>query len=261
MKIYTVDAFTDQPFHGNQAAVCILDSHRSDEWMQSIASEMNLAETAFLQKQGEQYSLRWFTPEVEVDLCGHATLASAHILWEQQYEMANEIRFMTKSGLLTTRKNGNWIELNFPLEIEQECVPPAELAEGLGVSFQYTGRNRLDYIVEVADEDTLIGLQPNFNVLKRVDTRGIIVTSRTNRPGIDFVSRFFCPAIGVNEDPVTGSAHCCLGPYWKNKLDKSELTAMQLSKRQGYLQLSVQDNRILIKGQAITTLKGTLHVD
>lgn len=260
MNIYIVDAFTDKPYKGNPAAVLILKTEKPDHWMQSIAKEMNLSETAFLHRQGEEYSLRWFTPETEVDLCGHATLASAHILWEEQFFNGEEIRFTTKSGLLTATRDGNWIQMNFPLEIEQKCVPPRELIEGLGVPYRYIGKNRLDYIVEIEDEETLKGLRPNFDLWKSIN-RGVIITSKSNRPGIDFVSRCFYPALGINEDPVTGSAHCCLGPYWQGKLKKNELTAHQLSNREGVLRVTILEERILISGQAITTLKGKLAAE
>lgn len=260
MNIYIVDAFTDKPYKGNPAAVLILKTEKPDHWMQSIAKEMNLSETTFLHRQGEEYSLRWFTPETEVDLCGHATLASAHILWEEQFFNGEEIRFTTKSGLLTATRDGNWIQMNFPLEIEQKCVPPRELIEGLGVPYRYIGKNRLDYIVEIEDEETLKGLRPNFDLWKSIK-RGVIITSKSNRPGIDFVSRCFYPALGINEDPVTGSAHCCLGPYWQGKLKKNELTAHQLSNREGVLRVTILEERILISGQAITTLKGELAAE
>ncbi len=238
--------------------MCILESEKSVDWMQDIANEMNLSETAYLLRQGEDFSLRWFTPEAEVDLCGHATLASAHILWEEQFFKDNEIRFNTKSGLLTATKEGNWIQMNFPLEVEHESIAPIELAEGLGINYKYIGKNRFDYIVEVADEEAVRNLQPNFNLWKSVKSRGIIVTSKSNRSNIDFVSRCFYPALGVNEDPVTGSAHCCLGPYWQRKLKKNELIAVQLSKREGLLKLNILEGRILILGQAVTTLRGQL---
>jgi predicted PhzF superfamily epimerase YddE/YHI9 len=259
MNIYIVDAFTDKPFKGNPAAVCILESAKSDEWMQSVASEMNLSETAFLFEYDGEFSLRWFTPEVEVDLCGHATLASAHILLSQHLFFNHEIKFNTISGLITAKKDGDWIQMNFPLVIEQPCEPPDELIKGLNIEFKYVGKNRLDYIVEVENEELLKNLRPDFNLLKSVDSRGIIVTCKSNHPEIDFVSRCFYPAVGVNEDPVTGSAHCCLGPYWQKKLDKCEMNAQQLSKRGGFLKLSVFENRILISGQAVTTLIGKLN--
>lgn len=259
MKLYIVDAFTNKPFGGNPAAVCLLDAEITDYRLQEIAAEMNLSETAFLIKQEEGYLLRWFTPESEVDLCGHATLASAHILWEEQISQNSVLRFTTKSGTLLAAKQDNWIELDFPLEKEETPVnTPQELLDGLGEDFLYIGKNRFDYIIELENEEKVQSLKPDFNLWKQVDARGVIVTSRSERDNIDFVSRCFYPRLGVNEDPVTGSAHCCLGPYWSNKLQKSTLEALQLSKRQGLLKLAVAEERILISGQAVTVVKGTL---
>jgi PhzF family phenazine biosynthesis protein len=258
VQIYIVDAFTDTAYKGNPAAVCLLDSIPSDEWMQNVASEMNLSETAFLYQEDEAYNLRWFTPVSEVDLCGHATLASAHILWEEGFCKTAGIIFKTKSGVLKAFKSDQWIHLNFPVVIAAECSAPAALVDGLGVNLTYIGRNRMDYIVEVDDEDAVRELKPDFTRLKELDARGVIVTSISNDPAYDFVSRCFYPAIGVNEDPVTGSAHCCLGPYWMNKLNKSRLNAIQLSARQGKLMLEVGHERIIISGQAVTTLRGHL---
>jgi predicted PhzF superfamily epimerase YddE/YHI9 len=259
MNIYIVDAFTSVAFRGNPAAVCILDSMQTDLWMQQVANEMNLSETAFLYKENEGYRLRWFTPAAEVDLCGHATLASAHILWEEHISGDSEIIFFTKSGDLRAQKDDNWIHLNFPLEVASECLPPIELVEGLGVKFKFVGKNRMDYIVEVADEETVRNLKPNFSELKKVNTRGVIVTSLSDSDDYDFVSRAFFPAMGVDEDPVCGSAHCCLGPYWMDKLEKDELNAIQLSERTGILKLKIENDRIIISGQAVTTVRGVLQ--
>ncbi|WP_239614591.1 PhzF family phenazine biosynthesis protein [Cohnella mopanensis] len=258
MNLFIVDAFTDEPFRGNPAAVCLLDSAKSDVWMQNVAAEMNLSETAFLIRRDNDYSLRWFTPSAEVDLCGHATLASAHVLWEEGLSLDSELSFMTKSGLLTATKGEDGINLLFPLEIEQECEVPEKLVEALGIPCTYVGRNRFDYLVEVDNEELVRRLKPNYHLLQSIETRGILVTSKSDRPGIDFVSRCFFPAIGVNEDPVTGSAHCCLGPYWQAKLNKSEMVAQQLSTRQGTLKLKIVEDRIIMTGQAVTTLKGRL---
>jgi PhzF family phenazine biosynthesis protein len=204
------------------------------------------------------FNLRWFTPMDEVDLCGHATLASAHILWTEGF-VANgeEIYFQTKSGVLTAKQVEDFIELNFPIEPAESCEAPAFLVEGLGVTPEYVGKNRMDYIVEVDCEATLLNLKPNFAVLARVGGRGIIVTSKAEAEKYDFVSRCFYPAVGVNEDPVTGSAHCCLGPYWQKKLHKTKFKAMQISARGGVLFLDIRDERILIAGLAITTLQGS----
>jgi PhzF family phenazine biosynthesis protein len=258
MKMYIVDAFTDMMYRGNPAAVCLLDTVMSDEWMQKVANEMNLSETAFILRTENDYNLRWFTPIAEVDLCGHATLASAHILWEEKIYLNDLIRFQTKSGEITAVKMNNWIQMNFPLESASECTQPTELAEGLGVRFLFVGRNRLEYIVEVESEDILKNLEPRFNVLQKLDARGVIVTSKSVNKNYDFASRCFYPALGVNEDPVTGSAHCCLGPYWGSKLNKSELNAIQLSRRQGVLALVLSETRIIISGKAVTTLRGEL---
>ncbi|TCZ80198.1 PhzF family phenazine biosynthesis protein [Paenibacillus albiflavus] len=258
MKMYIVDSFTNKAFKGNPAAVCILESEQTDQWMQHVACEMNLSETAFLLKNGNEYALKWFTPTGEEDLCGHATLATAHILWEEQLCNDHELRFNTRSGLLTAIRNQDWIEMNFPIELEQEVTPPTELIEGLGTAYRYVGKNRMDYIIEVADETTLCNLQPNFTLWKSVPSRGIIVTSKSDRSDVDFVSRCFYPANGADEDPVTGSAHCCLGPYWQAKLHKEDLVALQLSSREGLLKLRIEEGRIIIQGQAVTTLKGEL---
>ena len=253
MKIYHVDAFTDKMFKGNPAVVCILPGPGYERWMQDMAMEMNVSETAFLYKSGDGFNLRWFTPWVEVDLCGHATLASAHALWESgSIKPGEEAVFYTKSGRLTAKKEGEYIILNFPVEEERPAETPKMLAKSLNVPILYTGRNRMDYLVEVSDENTVKNLDPDFAVMSKVDTRGVIVTSRATNPAYDFVSRFFGPLIGDPEDPVTGSAHCCLGPYWMKRLGKSEMKAYQASKRGGYLSVKVCGDRVQIGGQAVT---------
>jgi PhzF family phenazine biosynthesis protein len=258
--IHVVDAFTDRAFGGNPAAVCILKEPRDDKWRQAVAREMNLSETAFLQKRKDgSYELRWFTPAVEVDLCGHATLASAHVLWETgELEAGQKALFHTRSGLLSAVKAGGWIEMDFPAEPAKPVGTPAELLEALGVKAVYTGRNRFDVLVEVDGEETVRGLSPDMTRLKKVDMRGVIVTSRSRSAGFDFVSRFFAPAVGVDEDPVTGSAHCCLGPYWGAKLGKTSLSALQVSPRGGVLRVGLRGERVLISGQAVTVLRADL---
>jgi len=259
-RIHVVDAFTDRAFAGNPAAVCILSGPRDDGWRRAVAQEMNLSETAFLEKRDDgSYTLRWFTPAVEVDLCGHATLAGAHVLWETGELAASEpARFHTRSGALSAMKHGQWIEMDFPAEPEKPADAPPELLEALAVTPVYTGRNRFDYLVEVADEQIVRGLAPDMTRLKSVNMRGVIVTSRSQSPGFDFVSRFFAPAVGVDEDPVTGSSHCCLGPYWGAKLGKSSLTAFQASARGGVLRVGLRGDRVLIGGQAVTVLRAEL---
>jgi predicted PhzF superfamily epimerase YddE/YHI9 len=259
LRYFVVDAFTDRPFAGNPAAVVPLSAWPDDAWLHNVAMEMNLSETAFLVREDDGYRLRWFTPKVEVALCGHATLASAHVLWSEGYVQATEaIRFQTKSGLLTATRKESWIELDFPVEPPSEISPPPGLLEALGTSARYVGRNRFDYLVEVESEDDVRHLAPDFALLSSLKTRGVIVTSRSTAPQFDFVSRFFAPRAGVNEDPVTGSAHCCLGPYWQGRLGKSEFTAFQASARGGVVHVRVAGDRTFLGGQAVTVLRGDL---
>ncbi|MGD1047443.1 MAG: PhzF family phenazine biosynthesis protein [Candidatus Krumholzibacteriaceae bacterium] len=260
-KIFKVDSFAAEPFTGNPAGVCISMGPRDEAWMQGIAREMNLAETAFLHKARDGFNLRWFTPAVEVKLCGHATLASAHILWETGTLAAGEqARFATKSGLLTAVKKGETIELDFPAKPEKPADAPEGLIEALGVRPVYVGRNEFDYLVEVESEGVVRAIEVDFARLKRVEARGVIVTSLASTKGFDFVSRFFAPAVGVDEDPVTGSAHCCLGPYWGAKLEKAEFTAYQASARGGVVQVRLAGDRVKLGGRAITVLRGELAV-
>jgi PhzF family phenazine biosynthesis protein len=261
--IIQVDAFTDKLFSGNPAAVCILDAVRDDTWMQKVAREMNLSETAFLFKRPEGYDLRWFTPEIEVDLCGHATLASAHVLWEDRHlPLDAEARFHTRSGVLTAMLKDSWIEMDFPAEPARHEVPPKELITALGVTPLYTGRNRLnDYLVEIESEYVLRMLSPDFTLLKTVPMRGVMVTARSITKQYDFISRFFAPRVGINEDPVTGSAHCCLGPYWQKKLKRYQLYAYQASERSGEVHMRVTAERVLLSGKAITVMRGELETD
>jgi PhzF family phenazine biosynthesis protein len=260
LPIYQVDAFADRPFAGNPAAVCILPAPRDEAWMQSVALEMNLSETAFLHLESDGWRLRWFTPAVEVALCGHATLASAHVLWETDQLAASETaRFHTKSGLLTAqRRNGGDIELNFPTKPVEPADAPPGLAEVLGVTPRFVGRSAFDYLVEVESPDALRRLKPDFTRLASIPVRGVIVTSRADSPEFDFLSRFFAPASGVNEDPVTGSAHCSLGPFWQARLGRSEFTAYQASARGGVVKVRVAGDRVHLGGKAVTVLRGEL---
>ena len=259
MTIYQVDAFTDKPFSGNPAAVCILDELQDESWMQNVAREMNLSETAFLHKQVEGYNLRWFTPAVEVELCGHATLASAHVLWEiGLLEPGERAIFHTLSGLLTAQQKGEWIEMNFPAKVEERAAAPAGLIEALGVPVKYTGKNQFDYLVEVESEDILRSIKPDFGLLLSVPARGVMVTSLADSDEYDFVSRFFAPNAGVYEDPVTGSAHCCLSPFWSKRLGKDELVGYQASARGGVVKVRYAGDRVFLEGKAITVLRGEL---
>jgi PhzF family phenazine biosynthesis protein len=259
LTIYQVDSFTNKPFSGNPAAVCILDGLQDENWMQMVAREMNLSETAFLSKQAEGYDLRWFTPAVEVALCGHATLASAHILWEVGLLSPGEQAvFHTLSGPLMANQNGTWIEMNFPAKVEEEAKAPDGLIEALGVEVKYIGKNQFDYLVEVESEGVVRTIKPNIGLLETVDARGVIVTSLADSKEYDFVSRFFAPNAGVNEDPVTGSAHCCLSPFWSERFGKDELVGYQASARGGVVKVRYAGDRVILGGQAVTVLRGEL---
>jgi PhzF family phenazine biosynthesis protein len=220
---------------------------------------MNLSETAFLHPVGDGFQLRWFTPVVEVDLCGHATLAAAHVLWEERHISSNQpARFQTRSGLLTAERRGDWIELDFPAEPAEIAPAPAALARSLGVPILNAGRNRFDALVEVESEETLRRLTPDFGRMAEVPVRGVIVTSRATTSGYDFISRFFAPRLGIDEDPVCGSAHCCLGPYWGRRLGKTDLTGYQASPRGGVVRVRLAGPRVVLAGQAVTVLRGEL---
>ncbi|HXJ43529.1 MAG TPA: PhzF family phenazine biosynthesis protein [Bryobacteraceae bacterium] len=258
IPIVQADAFTGKAFSGNPAAVCVLDAAREAQWMADIAMEVNLAETAFLHPEGDGYRLRWFTPTVEVALCGHATLASAHVLWTEGHLAADaEARFHTKSGLLTCTRVGEWIQMDFPAKLEEPADPPPQLAEALGTELRYVGRNEFDYLVEVADETTLRALNPAHHLLRQLPVRGVIATA-PGSGGFDFVSRFFAPGSGIDEDPVTGSAHCALAPYWGKKLGKTEMVGFQASRRGGVVRVRLQGDRVILGGQAVTVLRGEL---
>lgn len=260
-NLFCVDTFADRIGQGNPAGVCLLDQPADPVWMQTVAREMNHSETAFVVREGDGFVLRWFTPLVEVDLCGHATLATAHILWKAGYLSDNEpARFFTKSGTLSAVKKGDLIEMDFPAVPEEQVPAPAGLYDALGVRPCYTGKNRFDWLVEVASEQEVQTISPDFSGLAKIPMRGVIVTSRASTPGFDFVSRFFAPSVGVNEDPVTGSAHCCLAPYWKKKLKKNAMTAYQASERGGVLHVRMDTpDRVIIAGSAITVWKGSIQ--
>ncbi len=268
--ITQVDAFTSIPFHGNPAAVCVLkhaheDPAKHEAWMRNVAREMNLSETAFLLPDPVDhgaYQLRWFTPTVEIDLCGHATLASAHVLWEDGHLAPHATaRFHTRSGLLTCSRLGHWIEMDFPATFVEACDPPTQLAEAIGAEFTFVGRSKFDYLVEVADEQTVRALNPNHHLLRQLPVRGIIATALANTPNpghFDFISRFFAPGSGIDEDPVTGSAHCALAPYWASRTGHHEMIGYQASPRGGTVRVRHQEDRVFLAGQAVTVLRGEL---
>lgn len=274
MRIFQVDAFSAEPFRGNPAAVCLLDGPADERWMQALAAEMNLSETAFLQRMPDGYGLRWFTPTTEVDLCGHATLAAAHILWDEGEAVASEpLHFETRSGRLTAEATPTGVRLDFPAvpvePVEQEPVDPmdpadpaalaAQVVDTLGAPPLWMGRNQFDYLVELADEAAVRRLRPDLAALRILPIRGVIVTAHGDADvDYDFVSRFFGPAVGVDEDPVTGSAHCCLGPFWSERLGRAVLRGYQASRRGGYVDVESAGDRVFLTGQAVTVLRGEI---
>jgi len=262
LPLFHVDAFTAQAFAGNPAAVCLLEKPADPAWMQAVSREMNLSETAFLSPRGADFDLRWFTPTVEVELCGHATLASAHILWQEGCCPGDRpIQFHTASGVLGAEQRGDWIELDFPSEPAETIAAPPGLLEALGVTARFTGQNRFDYLIEVESEEVVRGAQPDFAALRALLSRGAIVTAQA-RAGADydFVSRYFAGGAGIDEDPATGSSHCALGPYWQAKLGKAELVGFQVSARTGVIRVRVEGARCKLGGQAVTVTKGELVV-
>lgn len=259
-RIYQVDAFTGELFKGNPAAVCLLEKPKPDEWMLKLAQEMNLSETAFLLPIEEGFSLRWFTPKVEVHLCGHATLASAHVLFENELVPADQdARFSTRSGELTARHTPDGVELDFPTMIPHFTTPSQALLDALGVKPIAMLAYGNKHLIEVETEAEVFDLQPDFTTLLRFSGRGVSITARSIPTSqYDFVSRYFAPWIGINEDPVTGSAHCALGPYWAAKLGKTELHAYQASPRGGSLEVRVTAKRTYLTGKAVTVFAGKL---
>lgn len=260
LPIYQIDAFTQQKFGGNPAAVVPLQSWLSDEQMLNIAAENNLAETAFIvpAKTGADFELKWFTPTIEIDLCGHATLAAAFTLFEHLNFIGEEIRFSTLSGLLTVRKNGDCLTMDFPARAPEDKPLPTEVLSALGFeSVRYSGLSR-DWLIEVDNESTVANLDFECSELAKATKTAVIITARGDN--CDFVSRFFAPEFGVDEDPVTGSAHCTLTPYWANVLDKTELEARQISSRGGELQCRLEGDRVFISGHAVTYLVGSIEI-
>lgn len=259
VHIVQVDAFTSEPFAGNPAAVCVLPAPANEDWMRNVAREMNLSETAFLHPENGGYRLRWLTPAIEVDLCGHATLASAHVLWQDGHLAPGApARFHTRSGMLTCRQNGAWIEMDFPVKMAEPAEAPAQLADALGADLTWVGRNQFDYLVQVANEPTLRSLNPNHHLLRQLPVRGVIATSKSKSTEFDFVSRFFAPGSGIDEDPVTGSAHSALAPFWGSRLGKTEMIGFQASARGGVVKVRLEGDRVRMSGQAVTVMRGEL---
>jgi len=259
MMITQVDAFTSRPFTGNPAAVVILNDIPPDSWLQDVAREMNLSETAFLLPHEEGFDLRWFTPAAEVDLCGHATLASAHVLWQDGIlDPTETARFHTRSGLLLARRRGDMVELDFPAQPAEPAELPEHLVEALGTEPIWVGRSRSDVLALLDSEKQVRSLAPDMAMLRRVNARGVIVTSEAISARADYVSRFFAPRVGVDEDPVTGSAHCTLAPFWEARLGRAPLVGYQVSSRGGWVHTRVEGDRVVLGGQAVTVLRGEL---
>jgi PhzF family phenazine biosynthesis protein len=264
VPIIQVDAFTDRPFRGNPAAVCLLEHDTADSWMRDVAAEINVSETAFLRRQGQgaEFHLRWFSPAVEVDLCGHATLAAAHVLWEDGIVSVDEpIRFSTRSGLLIAHREEDRILLDFPA-IPVTPIPVSDsFVEAVGAPVVAAGTNAMDLLLELEDTVHVRSLRPDFQKLRALSPRGVIVTARDIAdPVLDFVSRFFCPNVGIDEDPVTGSAHCALGPYWGARLAKNRLIGYQASSRGGRVEVRLSGDRVTLGGTAVTVLRGNLLI-
>lgn len=261
IRIVFADAFTDKPFSGNPAAVCLLEKPAEEHWMQSLAAEIGFSETAFVLRRTEDFALRWFTPACEVSLCGHATLAAAHILWQEGWLPADcQAIFQTASGRLTARQTPEGIQMDFPSEPPKPIAVSKGLSVALGAEPKWVGRNRMDILIEVDDAATVRNLLPDMVLLEEFDTRCVIVTAASDMPEYDFISRCFGPRAGIDEDPVTGSAHCCLGPYWQTRLGKNDFTAYQASQRGGTLGVSVRGSRVLLTGRVVTILRGELLI-
>ncbi len=260
LSIFHVDAFAERPFEGNPAGVCLLEEEKPGGWMQSVAAEMNLSATAFVRRAGNDYDLRWFTPGREIELCGHGTLATAHVLWtEGLVSKADSLRFNTKGGRLTCKQSGEFIELDFPATPPVPAEAPAGLIEALGVRASFVGQTRFDKFVVLDSEEAVRAVKPDFTALGQIQgIRGVIITSRSADSRFDFVSRFFAPIMGLNEDPVTGSAHCALAPYWAGGLGKTSMTGYQASARGGTVQVNINGDRVILGGKALTVLRGEL---
>lgn len=263
IPIYIVDAFTDKQFKGNPAAVCLLKYELDDSTMQNIAFEMNLSETAFLLKNKNGFNLRWFTPTIEVDLCGHATLASSQVIKEfTNWDINKTVEFYTKSGTLTTSYVEGLIQLDFPLLPETEIKPPhPDIEKALGAKLVYVGISKNVYFVQLENAKTVRELSPDFVLLETLPAWGVVITAKSDTDDYDFVSRFFAPEKGVKEDPVTGSVHCTLAPFWQKRLNKNEFVAYQASQRGGTLKVKIKNNRVLLLGNAVTVLKGELTIN
>ncbi len=256
LTLYQIDAFTDKVFKGNPAAVCPLERWLTDAELQAIAEENNLSETAFYVPAGAGFHLRWFTPKAEVDLCGHATLAAAFVIFNFSDYINKTVRFESRSGELAVTKGDDWLVMDFPSQPAKPCATPHLLLEGLGKT-PIEVLSSVDYMAVFDTEEDVIALKPNFDALRKLDLRGLMVTAKGKE--VDFVSRFFAPRYGINEDPVTGSAHCALTPYWADKLNKTKLSARQVSKRTGYIECELKGNRVFLSGKTVKYMEGKIN--
>ena len=258
LPIFQVDAFASETFKGNPAAVVPLDEWLPDHVMQSIAMENNLSETAFFVPTQVGFEIRWFTPLAEVNLCGHATLATAHVIFNEAKFNSNEVQFGSRSGILTVKKEADKLKLDFPADSFTEVELSQEIINAVGETPVKAFKGKTDYLLIYKNEDAISKINPNFHLLKKAEARGVCVSAPGNE--VDFVSRFFAPSVGINEDPVTGSAHTTLTPFWSNELEKTKLTALQLSQRGGELEVELQNDRVSISGKAVTYLQGEIFV-
>jgi PhzF family phenazine biosynthesis protein len=259
--LFVVDAFTESAFGGNPAAVCLLDAPAEPEWMQAVAAEMNLSETAFVVPEGAEFGLRWFTPEVEVPLCGHATLASAHVLWDGWVPERVPVRFQTASGVLTCTRVDGLIEMDLPADVPTPIDVTDALRDALGTPVTEAAVSRVGKVLALTDADSVRTLAPDFAAIAVLDATGVIVTAAEDVPELDFVSRYFAPGVGIDEDPVTGAAHCALGPFWAARLGRNELVGYQASKRGGIVRCRVDGDRVVLGGHAVTVTRGELLPD
>ncbi|MGZ4691555.1 MAG: PhzF family phenazine biosynthesis protein [Acidimicrobiia bacterium] len=256
--IFVVDAFTETAFGGNPAAVCLLDAPAEPEWMQAVAEEMNHSETAFVVPAGAEFGLRWFTPAVEVPLCGHATLASAHVLWDGWLPLDVSARFQTASGLLTCTRAGDLIEMDLPADVPEPGPVTPELTDALGIEISEAATSRVGKLVAVTDAAAVRAVAPDFAAIARLDAAGVIVTAESDTSEVDFISRYFAPGVGIDEDPVTGAAHCALAPFWAARLGRTELVGYQASERGGTVRCRVDGDRVVLGGHAVTVTRGEL---
>ncbi|EIT84500.1 phenazine biosynthesis protein phzf family [Fictibacillus macauensis ZFHKF-1] len=261
MRIFHVNTFTDEAFSGNPASVCLLEEAKDADWMQQLAKELATPVTSFIEPANGHYRLRWFTPTMEISLCGHGTLASAHVLWNNAFaHKSDHLIFQTNIGTIEARFHDDWITLHLPAMAITEVSPPPQLRQVVEEPYEFVGKSALDYVIELSSEEAVRHASPNMEALQQLDARGVIITSASHSPDYDFISRFFSPSQGIAEDAVNGSSHACLGPYWRHKLGKETLLAYQASSRGGWLSLHVTKEKVALSGKALTVFDGLLRI-